>query len=733
MSYTQQNRAMGVTTPLGEDKLLLVGFTGQESISRLFSFQLDLFAENDTDIAFDKLLGQKITIRVDLRERDKRFFNGICNRISQGERDKTFTSYRMEIVPQLWVLTKRAQSRIFQQMSVPDILKKVLDGVDVTFEIQGQFHPRDFCVQYRETDFNFASRLMEEEGMFYFFKHSDGSHKMVVANPTQSHTDLPSNSKITYEDVAGGTRDDDRVYDWEKVQELRSGKYTLWDHCFELPHKHLEAEANILDSVQAGKVSHKLKIGGNDKFEVYDYPGEYAQRFDGVDRGGGDRAGDLQKIFEDNRRTTDIRIQEEAVPGLTIQGASNCRHFVSGYKFTLQRHFNADGPYVLTNVAHSARQSGDYRSDGGDFNYSNSFTCIPSALPFRPQRLTPKPVVQGTQTAVVVGPSGEEIFTDKYGRVKVQFHWDRDGKNNQESSCWVRVGTLWAGKQWGVVHIPRIDQEVIVDFLEGDPDQPIIIGSVYNAREMPPYKLPDNKTQSGIKSRSSKSGTPDNFNEIRFEDKKGQEQVYIHAEKNEDIIVENDKTENVGHDETITIDNDRKETVKGFETLTVEKDRTRTVNQNEIVTVALTRTHTVGINEAITVGASQEVTVGLMRLLTVGVNQTTTIGKDLDETIGSNHNTSVGKDNTVDIGKKLTVTVGDQIILKTGQSSITMKKDGTIVIKGKDITVDAMSKINEKAMNITSEASAKSVTKGSMVDVEASGVNTIKGGLVKIN
>ena len=697
MSYTQQNRAMEVTTPLGKDKLLLVGFTGQESVSRLFSFNLALIAENNTDVAFDKLLGQKITIRLDLLEREKRFFNGICKRISQGERGEVFTSYRMEIVPQLWVLTKRAQSRIFQQISVPDILKKVLNGLDVAYEIQGTFHPRDFCVQYRETDFNFASRLMEEEGMFYFFKHSDGGHKMVVANTTQSHTDLPGNSKITYEDVAGGTRDDDRVYDWEKVQELRSGKYTLWDHCFELPHKHLEAEANILDSVQAGKVSHKLKIGGNDKFEVYDYPGEYAQRFDGVDRGGGDRAVDLQKIFEDNRRTTDIRIQEEAVPGLTIQGASNCRHFVSGYKFTLQRHFNADGPYVLTNVAHSARQSGDYRSDGGDFSYSNSFTCIPSALPFRPQRLTPKPVVQGTQTAVVVGPSGEEIFTDKYGRVKVQFHWDREGKNNEESSCWVRVGTPWAGKQWGLVHIPRIDQEVIVDFLEGDPDQPIIIGSVYNAREMPPYKLPDNKTQSGIKSRSSKSGTPDNFNEIRFEDKKGQEQVYIHAEKNEDIVVENDKTENVGHDETITIHNDRTETVKGFETLTVEKDRTRTVNQNEIVTVALTRTHTVGINEAITVGASQEVTVGLMRALTVGVNQTTTVGKDLSETIGSNHETSVGKDNTVEIGKNLTVTVGDQIIFKTGQSSITMKKDGTITIRGKDITINATGKIFEKA------------------------------------
>ncbi|MDP2605717.1 MAG: type VI secretion system tip protein TssI/VgrG [Deltaproteobacteria bacterium] len=561
MSYTQQNRPMEVTTPLGTDKLLLVGFTGQEAVSRLFSFQLDLLAENETDVAFDKLLGQKITVRLDLLERDKRYFSGICNRVSQGERDDVFTSYRMEIVPELWKTTKKAQSRIFQQMSVPDILKKVLEGLDVTYEIQGTFHPRDFCVQYRETDFNFASRLMEEEGIYYFFKHTSNSHQMVVANTTQSHQDLPAKSKILYEDVKGGTRDDDRIYDWEKAQEWRSGKYTLWDHCFELPHKHLEAEANIQDSVQAGRVSHKFKVGGNDKFEIYDYPGEYAQRFDGVDRGGGDRAGDLQKIFQDNRRTTDIRIQEEAVPGLVIQGASNCRQFVSGYKFTLERHFNADGQYLLTTVAHSARQSGDYRSDGGDFHYSNSFTCIPVAVPYRPQRLTPKPVVQGTQTAIVVGPKGEEIFTDKYGRVKAQFHWDRDGKNDEKSSCWIRVGTVWSGKQWGTINIPRIDQEVIVDFLEGDPDQPIIIGSVYNAREMPPYKLPDEKTKSTVKTRSSLKGTADNYNEIRFEDKKGQEQIFINAEKDMDTRVENDDRQIVMNDRHVIVENNHNEKI----------------------------------------------------------------------------------------------------------------------------------------------------------------------------
>ncbi len=581
MNYTQQNRAMEVMTPLGPDKLLLVGLTGNESISRLFSFQLELLAENDTDIAFDKLLGQPVRVRLNwLNDDGKRYFSGICNRISQGEQDEVFTSYRMEIVPQFWFLTKIAQSRIFQQLSVPDILKKVLQGLDVDYQIQGTFFPRDYCVQYRETDFNFASRLMEEEGIFYFFTHAESGHRMVVANTPQSHSDLEGRNKIIYEKVEGGTRDEERIFDWEKVQELRSGKYTLWDHTFELPHKHLEAEANILDSVQVGKIGHKLKVGGNDKFEIYDYPGEYAQRFDGVQPGGGDRAGDLQKIFQDNKRTVDIRIQEETVPGLTIQGASNCRNLVSGQKFTVQRHFNADGPYVLTSVSHSARQAGDYRSEGGDFHYSNSFNCIPLAMPFRPQRLSPKPVVQGTQTAVVVGPQGEEIFTDKYGRVKVQFHWDREGKADENSSCWVRVAQNWAGKRWGAVFLPRIGHEVIVDYLEGDPDQPIIIGSVYNATEMPPYELPSEKTKSTVKTRSSKGEGVQGFNEIRFEDKKGDEQVFVHGEKDLDVRIKNDRREWIGHDRHLVVVRDKREEIDRDEHNLVKRDRVEEIQRD---------------------------------------------------------------------------------------------------------------------------------------------------------
>ncbi len=565
--YQQADRPLTIDTPLGKDMVLLRGLSGREGISQLFGFELDLIAENKTDVAFDKLLGQKVTAHLSL-PKGKRHFNGLCVRISQGERDegdKTFTSYRMEIVPDFWMLTRKAQSRIFQQKSVPDILKKVLVGFDVTYELQGTFRSRDYCVQYRETDFNFACRLMEEEGIYFFFKHSDGSHTMVVANTPQSHSDVPGPTQVLYEEVAEGYREEDRIYDWEKVQEWRSGKYTLWDHTFELPHKHLEAEKLIQDTVTVGKVSHKLKLGGNEKFEIYDYPGEYAQRYDGVDPGGGDRPGDLQYIFEDNKRTVDIRMQEEALGSLVIHGGSNCRHFMAGHKFSLQRHFSGDGgPYVLTTVHHFARGTGDYRGGKtGAFQYRNEFTCIPQALPFRPPRITPRPVVHGSQSAVIVGPPGEEIFTDKYGRVKVQFHWDREGKYDSNSSCWMRVATPWAGKKWGMFHLPRIGQEVIVDFLEGDPDQPMVSGSVYNAEQMPPYELPKFKTYSTMKSRSTKDGGPLDFNEFRYIDTKGKEQVFLHSQRRMDVRVKKNKYECIGGSSSISVGGDQLHTIYG--------------------------------------------------------------------------------------------------------------------------------------------------------------------------
>lgn len=723
-------------TPVGKDKLLLVGLSGSESISRLFRFQLDLKAENKNakDIAFDKLLGQKVSVQLLQADGKPRYFSGICSRFSQGDRDETFADFRMEIVPQFWLLTHCAQSRIFQQKSVPDILKEALQGLDVTYELQGTFDKRDYCVQYRETDFNFVSRLMEEEGIYYFFKHSADGHKMVVANTPQSHTDMPGASNVTFESLqAGHLRKEDRIYEWEKSQELRAGKYTLRDHCFELPDKDLKADKPIQDSVQVGKVSHKLKVGGNDKLELYDYPGEYAQRFDGVDPGGGDRSADIQKIFQDNKRTVDIRMQEEALGSVMINAASGCRQWTSGFKFTLNRHDDADGSYVVTSAQHSARQA-DYRSEQGEFNYHNTFTCIPAALPFRPPRVTPKPVIHGTQTAVVVGQSGEEIFTDKYGRVKVQFHWDRQGKKDANSSCWVRVGSIWAGKQWGGVHIPRIGQEVIVAFEEGDPDRPIIIGSVYNADMMPPYKLPDNKTQSGLKSRSSLKGGTDNFNELRLEDKKGSEQIYFHAEKNFDRVVENNDTLKVGTSNSdYTDDGSRTVEIWNNHSLKVGAGTSNAKDGSQTIDIYHNRTETVQTgNETVTIQKGN-------RTVNVNTGDDTHNVKQGNRTVNvstgnDTHNINQGNRAVViNMGNdSLAIKMGNQSTkLDLGSSSTEAMQSITLKVGQSSVTIDQMG-VTIQGMMVKINGQVQTQVQGTMTQIQGSAMTQITGGITMI-
>ena len=553
-TYLQADRPLILTTPLAADKLIAIALSAREAVSELFHFEMECRSERGTAIDFGKLLGQKVSMKLEVPPQKERFFSGICSRVTQGESDSVFDTYRLEVVPQFWLLTKRAQSRIFQHVSVPDILKKVLTGLDVAFQIQGTFDPRDYCVQYRETDFNFACRLMEEEGIFYFFKHTAAGSQMVVANTPQSHPDLAPTSALRFKALTGGAAiDEQAIYDLTKSQEVTSGKFTLWDHTFELPHKHLEADKPITDSIQVGRVSHTLKVADNSKLEIYDWPGEYAQRYDGVNRSGGDQTAELEKNFTDNKRTVGLRMEAAAASAIVLNGASNLRHLMAGFKVTItaiddvSKPLGADGPFVLTEVSHSVRMGADYRSGhGGGFSYSNTFTLLPAAVPFRPQRSTPKPVVAGTQTAVVVGPKGEEIFTDRHGRVKVQFHWDRDGKNDADSSCWVRVTQPWAGKRWGAFFIPRIGQEIIVDFLEGDPDQPICVGCVYNPAQPHPYlgDGPDTSNMNnhkqdpkvmGIKTNTTPGGV--GFNEWRFDDTKGKEQVFIHAEKDKDLAL----------------------------------------------------------------------------------------------------------------------------------------------------------------------------------------------------
>jgi len=546
---------MTVTTPLGPDVLLLVAFSGHEAISQLFSFELDLAAEDQSKVIFEKLLGHKVTINLTLPGGQKRHFNGICTSLSQGMRGiEHTTTFQMEVSPHLWLLTRRSRSRIFQNLSIPEILKSVLDIPDVVYELEGTFHPRTYCVQYRETDFHFASRLMEEEGIYYYFKHKADSHQMVVSNKAAFPELQPG--ELTLQQAEGTFVQEERIIGWQKRQQLRSVKVALRDHHFQVPRMSLEAEHEIQDDVKVGKVTHKLKIGESENLEIYDWPGAYSHRFDAIDRGGADRPDELQRLLKDNARTAKIRMEQEAAEAIVVQGVSRYRQLASGHTFTLKEQVvvpydgsaSHDGKYVLTSVSHTGRMSGSFRSgDVQELHYDNSFTGIPAALHYRPQRITPRPVVMGTQTAVVVGPKGEQIHCDKHGRVKVQFHWDREGKHDAASSCWIRVTQPWADKGFGAICLPRAGQEVVVAFEEGDPDRPLILGSVYNADNPPPFKLPECRMFSGIKTNSVNGNPAKNFSGLAFDDTKGSEHAALYAEKDLLLNAENSHVHYVGN------------------------------------------------------------------------------------------------------------------------------------------------------------------------------------------
>ncbi|MBN1508263.1 MAG: type VI secretion system tip protein VgrG [Sedimentisphaerales bacterium] len=685
MARTQQHRQVGVETPLGKDVLLLVSMSGREELGRLFEFHLDLASEN-AQIKFSDIVGQNVTVRLEQADGSARYFNGSISRFTQVSSGGDGARYSAIMVPWLWFLTRTADCRIFQEMTVPDIIKQVFrDAGFSDFEdaLTETYRTWEYCVQYRETTFNFVSRLMEQEGIYYFFRHENGRHVLVLADSSSAHKTCPGCDSLRCQFSGTPISEEEYIAEWMVETRIQPGSFSLNAFDFKNTKRDLHTRASIQREHNAAD------------FDVYDYSGEYTETGDGETYA--------------RRRIEELHSQYEAA-----SATSNARGLYTGGTFALADHPRSDQnhDWLVTGANYTLTQS-EFSSGGGgqESVYSCSLTAIGSDVPFRPARTTPQPTIPGPQTAMVVGPAGEEIHVDEYGRVKVQFHWDRYGKADQNSSCWVRVGQTWAGKQWGAIYTPRIGQEVIVEFLEGDPDHPIITGRVYNGQAKPPYDLPASKTMSTLKSNSTLGGG--GSNEIRFEDKKGAEQLYVHAQKNEDIVVEDCKTESVGNNETIQIGNNRTESVGKNETLSVGENRTRqvgkneqvsvgenrtrNVGQNETVTVAMNRTHTVGINEAITVGVAQEVTVGAVRTVTVGASQAITVGADQSETVGKNYNLNVGKDQAIAVGKNLTINAGDQILVKTGKASIMMKKDGTIVISGKDITVKGSGNVNIKA------------------------------------
>ncbi|MGE5570090.1 MAG: type VI secretion system Vgr family protein [Rhodospirillales bacterium] len=624
MLWVESGRFLNLQTPLGENKFLLRAFRGHEGLSQLFHFHLDLLSE-DPAVNFDELVGQNVSFAVRLAETSQeRYFNGYISRFSQLPGEERFTRYEAEVVPWLWFLTRTTDCRIFQNKSVPEIAEEIFKYfgfTDYESQLRGHYAKWEYCVQYRETAFNFLSRLFEQEGIYYFFRHENGKHTLILADNPSVHKPCPGQSRVMFErNVGAVAREEDVVFSWKQDQQFRSGKITLTDYNFETP----------TTSLEAGIASH-INQAGNHRFEMYDYPGEYGNR---------DKGDALAKL----------RIEAEEAAHTVFSGESDCRSFASGYKFELFGHERRDqnATYLLTSVTHSAQEGGFYSGAGSatSATYRNQFTAILSSVQFRPPRVTPKPVIHGSQTAVVAGPSGEEVYTDKYGRIKVQFHWDRVGQRNENSSCWVRVAQPWAGKGWGGIVIPRIGQEVVVSFLEGDPDRPLVTGTVYNAVQTPPYSLPDKQVVSGFKSCSSKGGG--NSNEIRLDDTKGSELFYVHAARDLDMLVDNNRRETIGRDSHHLI--------KGIQFEKTQGDR---------------NIHVVG-------DFKQK----------VDGNMSLSAGADLDEGVRGKWACSAGNEIHLKGGMKVVIEAGTQLTIKVGGNFVDINPGG-VFIKGTMVMINS--------------------------------------------
>jgi type VI secretion system secreted protein VgrG len=599
-TYTQSKSPIAIGTALGKDKLLLTSFVYDAAVSEPFTLKIRALSE-EKNLDIKSLLRTQATVRINLRDDpdapDVKFLNGKIIRAAVREEHEHLTEYALEMVPWFSFLKLHQDCKIFQEQTTQQIVEKIFNDLgysDFQFDLQGSGQPREYCVQYRETTFDFVSRLLEEEGYWYFFKHEDGKHTMYISN---SNTKFPVCGKKTIRyDVSKSQKWDEEVRDVDFERIARSSVITRRDYNFEDPS--LDLTSSISSS----------NTGGSE--EIYDYPGIY-----------------LQKSQGDNIADILIDHLDSQVTRASFSSAE--RELFCGCRVTLANHFypDANTEMVILSIREEGTFSG-YRAAGqggvedlDTFTYSNRCTTVPNEGTYRPGRKTPVPVVRGLQTAVVVGPSGEEIYTDKYGRIKVQFFWDRVGKKNENSSCWIRFSTAWAGKNWGMISIPRIGQEVVVDFLEGNPDRPLVVGSVYNAEQMPPYTLPANASQSGLKSRSTKNGGSDNFNEIRFEDKKGSEEFYMQAEKDMNTLVKNDRNTTIrdGNDSlTIKKGNRSTDVQTGGMTTKVKKDYTLEVQGNIKTEAKQTCKHTAGTSHDTEAGTTMKIKAGTMMTIEAG-------------------------------------------------------------------------------------------------------------------
>ncbi|MEJ1170104.1 type VI secretion system Vgr family protein [Variovorax sp. CCNWLW235] len=687
-------RIVKAHTPLAEDQLIFRSMHGTEGLSQLFEFEVDLLSPS-VSLDMKSVLGKPLSLEIQTVG-EPRFLNGQIVRFTMVGRESStsrYVVYRATVRPWLWYLTRTSDCKIFQNKSVIDILEEVFADYNFAFEkkLSGSYRQWEYCVQYQETDFAFVSRLMEHEGIYYYFKHEKNQHTLVLADDVGAHETLPGYPKISY---LAADRDPDpfqEVIDqWQVTEEIRPGTYVVDDYDF----KKSKADLMGMRSQPRGNP--------HDTYEIYEWLGGFSEA-------------------EQGEHYSRIRLEEAQSQAERDIGHSSVRGMAPGYRFTMQNCPRQDDnrEYLIVSVAYALREGG-YESGAADSHFSFSFAVQPTSYPFRPPRVTPMTRTNGPQTATVVGKAGQEYWVDQYGRVKVQFRWDRYGKSDENSSCWVRVSSAWAGSNYGAVNHPRKGQEVIVDFIGGHPDRPIIIGRVYNSDQMPPLELPAKVTVSGFVSRSQ-DGTPANANEFILDDAPGSELVRIHAEKNYELDVEADETDTVAGKKTTTIEGadnyttntSLDETVNGPHTLTVNKGAPQKITVNggdQFIKVD-------GGNQQVDVIGNQTIHVTGKRKDTVDSGEERIIGTSLKEDIDGPQTTKVvGLYTEETKGKKVTVDGDEDYLVKGAQkvhanTSLKATTDGPMNLESTtaDITIKSPTKIILDAPHVE-DKSAKKVT-----------------------
>lgn len=653
----------------------LVRLSGREALSQPFQYELSIMAESQQGsggvVDAKALLGNSMTVALSLKAKDDpRYFNGIVTQFDHVGYGERYHEYRAVLRPAFWLLTQRADCRIFMKKSVTDIFTEVCKqgGLSVAHRLalRSSYAQWEYRVQYRESDFNFLSRLLEHEGIYYYFEHSRGKHEMVLTDDVGKAQSVTNYEEVPYypPTSAANTRARDHLSSWSIQETLQPTAIGGADYNFETPSDPLIAVTPIASRRDTSK------------YELFEYPAAPHTL----------TRGSVELL-------TKVRAEELGAARAVAKSDGDAAGLCAGHVFKLIGHPRADlnKRYLIVSSCIEASSASGQTGGAAPSNAGVAvrIETIDATVPYRPERKTPKPLIQGTQTALVVGPKDQdkEVWTDKFGRVKVQFYWDRVGARDAANACWVRVAQSWTGSKWGAQFVPRIEQEVVVSFYDGDPDRPVVIGCVYNALMPPPYELPANSTRSGIKTSSSPEGKADQFNELRFEDKINEEHIYLHAQKDLQVVVENDQTITVGTKD------------KGDRSATIAHDDKLTVSNDLVVTVKKNETHTVR----------------------------------------NNRTSKVEGDDVADVTKKYTLTAGVELSLICGSSKILMKKDGTIEISGVNVKVKGA---NEVAVEGTQTAlsgtqvdvkGTKTAVEGSAtLDLSASGVATLKGSVTKI-